>query len=99
MPPDTKTTKNSLFTFLLKSGIQKTDAEELDRAFGDEDVVAFIDGMENVANVLATKDHTTLQLQMPPTAEPWQSIYQLISTEISQNNVDPLLAFSQAMAA
>jgi len=99
MPPGTKTTKNSLFTFLLKSGIQKTDAEELDRAFGDEDVVAFIDGMENVANVLATKDHTTLQLQMPPTAEPWQSIYQLISTEISQNNVDPLLAFSQAMAA
>jgi hypothetical protein len=93
------TTKNSLFTALLKSGIQKTDAEQLDRAFGNEDIMAFIDGLENVATVLATKDHSTLQLQMPPSAEPWQSIYQLISSEITQNNVDPLVAFSQAMAA
>ncbi len=97
--PDTAAKTNTLFTFLLKSGIQKTDAEELDRAFGNEDVIAFMDGMENVATVLATKDHSTLQLKMPPGAEPWQSIYQFIAAEIAQNNVDPLLAFSQAMAA
>jgi hypothetical protein len=97
--PNTATTKNNLFKFLLKSGINKPDAEQLDQAFGSEEVVDFIDGMENIATILATKDHSTLQLQMPPAAEPWQSIYQLISTEILQNNVDPLTAFSQAMAA
>lgn len=91
-------TKNKLFTFLLKSGIQKNDAEQIDLAFGNEDVVAFVDGMEQIATILATKDHS-IQMQMPPTAEPWQSIYQLISTEIVQNQVDPLVAFSQAMAA
>jgi hypothetical protein len=92
-------TKNNLFSFLLKNGIQKSDAEELDQAFGSEEVVDFIDGMEQIATILVTKDHNAQQLQMPPQAEPWQSIYQLISTEISQNNVDPLVAFSQAMAA
>jgi hypothetical protein len=97
--PNTTASQTTLFTFLLKSGIQKSDAEELDRAFGNEEIVAFIDGMENVATVLATKDYSTLQLQMPPTADPWQSIYQFIATEIAQNSVDPLLAFSQAMAA
>lgn len=90
-------TQNTLFTFLLKSGIQKTDAEELDQAFGSEDVVAFIDGMEQIATILATKDHVT-QLQMPPSAEPWQSIYQIMVQDMSQN-VDPLSAFSGAMAA
>jgi hypothetical protein len=35
---------------------------------------------------------------MPPTAEPWASIYQLMSQEMTQN-VDPLNAFSSAMAA
>ena len=95
----TTTKTSTLFTFLLKSGIQKNDAAQLDHAFGGEDVVEFMDGLENVATVLATKDHSTLQLQMPPRAEPWTSIYQFIASEVAMNNVDPLVAFSQALAA
>lgn len=94
----TTNTKSNLFKFLLQSGISKADAEQLDQSFNTEEVVAFVDGMEAIAQILATKDNN-LQMQIPPTAEPWGSIYQLISTEIVQNQVDPLVAFSQAMMA
>jgi hypothetical protein len=93
-----KTTKSPLFTNLLKSGIQKSDAEELERAFADQDVTAFIDGMETIATILVTKDLSTMQLQLAPSAEPWQSIYQIMTAEIAQN-VGHNRAFSDAMAA
>lgn len=89
---------SNLFSFLLRSGIQKKDAEELERAFGIEDPVAFVDGMEQIATSLVLKEKTT-NLPIPPTAEPWQSIYQIMLTEIEQNHVDHNQAFSNAMAA
>lgn len=77
---------------LINAGIRLPDAEELERAYQDQP--DFLDGLEQVATVLALKQQPN---SLPPTGEPWLSIYTGMSADMA-SGVDVDQAFRNALA-
>ena len=62
----------SLLRSLLTVGVLANDADTLERTWGNTDPGAFLDGLEQIARLLVTKEQPGL---LPPSAEPWKSIF------------------------
>jgi predicted P-loop ATPase len=101
-------TNDTLFRKLLQNGIRKEDAEVLSETFNglpynlkpDQYADQFVEGMNSIAEALALKDTKTFfDAGGEPKSDPWVSIYEVMSQMVVQDNEDPLMAFSQAMAA
>ncbi|RJR10017.1 hypothetical protein C4588_04310 [Candidatus Parcubacteria bacterium] len=74
---------------LLNAGILSSDAQTLAAYFANE--TEFLDGLEQVARAIVTKTVTLI----PPTGEPWATIY----TQMATSGQPPDQVFSTALAA
>jgi predicted P-loop ATPase len=62
----------TLLKSLLNLGILGQDAQTLEAHYGNVDPGAFLDGLEQIARLLTTKEQPGL---LPPSADPWKSIF------------------------
>lgn len=94
---------DNLYKALLRNGINKDYAKNLSLTFSNNgSEKCFIDGLETIAEIAATKDTIALSDRLKtgsqPKAEPWTSIYKYIAREVIQNNKEAIKALSEALA-
>ena len=94
---DQTTETEPLFKSLLNKGIHKQFAEALYSAYNGTDVVAFIEGLEQIAQMFALKEPPK-QLETPPCVDPWLSIATIMYQDMTNNNTDGQTAFSAAIS-
>lgn len=80
----------SLATYLSNVGISSGAANILENVYGNVDPVEWCNGLDEVSRLIAF-DEKPVQSKLPPTLEPWYSIYTDIASNGTRPNQDTFL--------